>query len=811
MNHLRSYASTSIMRAYYVLLRKTSSLMTVGKISSKKDRAMKRNLILCAMAAVVLSACAKEIVSENTIDTNLETVTFKASASVESKTILMDERNVYWTAEDQIGVKGAPEPFTNNLTGNEISSRVDFTGAVEPADVYYAVYPFSSAWDGTIVKSISQTIQQAETGSFGSYYNVTVAKTTNQDLDFGFKNVLGHVKFTNNNTEPGYLRNVIISSIGGESLSGDILIDCAADDPEAVVADGRSYVSTVFLGDHADGDYYVAMIPGEYSQGLVFDFVRKDGMVATVRAEKPLTLKAGNINPIGSLDYLEWTDPSEGSEYSIWTGKTVLKGSNSACDCLAAWYVEWSEMLPGDVLVFHIEQADADISDWYMELKTCAEWGLPAGIPEKYEGETEVVLELTEEMIADIEARNGLWITGQECFLTNVELIPVPREEEEPIEPGEGETVIWEGNWASGTWGGNADLSWGAYDWSQHKPGDVLKIYGGPTDPEAENWVLSLRVGDGWDFLAGVPQYLNKVYDYTVTLTQEMIDDLVARGGLVVQGDNYTMRMITVKEGEVSEDGEISVVLWEGSTSLGTDWSTAVQIQGPAKIPYGAKLHVEYETPEGVGDGYYQIKFCYIGADWGWVQMESHLPYANDYGCVTLVAGSSHYALPLIDADVDAINNGKGLVVQGYAATITKVYYTIGGESEDGETVLWEGELLVDGWENQPYALSDAGMELKQAGAKAGQFVNFYVEPLSDYWKLQITEGHWGPIYMYVCAAGSDTENGTYIEWDLAANGGKIQLELTQEIIDAAFTQKWWGGTFVLNGDDLKVTKITLQ
>ena len=27
---------------------------------------------------------------------------------------------------------------------------------------------------------------------------------------------------------------------------------------------------------------------------------------------------------------------------------------------------------------------------------------------------------------------------------------------------------------------------------------------------------------------------------------------------------------------------------------------------------------------------------------------------------------------------------------------------------------------------------------------------------------------------------------------------------------DAAFTQQWWGGTFVLNGDNVKVTKITL-
>ena len=117
---------------------------------------------------------------------------------------------------------------------------------------------------------------------------------------------------------------------------------------------------------------------------------------------------------------------------------------------------------------------------------------------------------------------------------------------------------------------------------------------------------------------------------------------------------------------------------------------------------------------------------------------------------------------------------------------------------------------MADDWANQPYALSDAGTELQQAGAQAGQIVNFYVEPIEDAWKLEIVEGHWGPTYMSVCSVGNDTEGGKFTEYDLAANGGKVKLTLTQEILDAAFIQGWWGGTFVLNGDNVKVTKITL-
>ena len=40
-----------------------------------------------------------------------------------------------------------------------------------------------------------------------------------------------------------------------------------------------------------------------------------------------------------------------------------------------------------------------------------------------------------------------------------------------------------------------------------------------------------------------------------------------------------------------------------------------------------------------------------------------------------------------------------------------------------GETVLWEGEALVNGWTNQPYFLSDGGGELKMLNATAGDLI----------------------------------------------------------------------------------------
>ena len=124
-------------------------------------------------------------------------------------------------------------------------------------------------------------------------------------------------------------------------------------------------------------------------------------------------------------------------------------------------------------------------------------------------------------------------------------------------------------------------------------------------------------------------------------------------------------------------------------------------------------------------------------------------------------------------------------------------------------TVLWTGQAVADDWKDQPYVLSDAGQELKDAGVVVGDIISFHITPLDAAWKLQIVEGHWGPTYASICSFGNDTEGGKFTEYDLDANKGYFSIEVTQEMLDAAFTQQWWGGVFVLNGDNVVVDRIT--
>jgi len=131
------------------------------------------------------------------------------------------------------------------------------------------------------------------------------------------------------------------------------------------------------------------------------------------------------------------------------------------------------------------------------------------------------------------------------------------------------------------------------------------------------------------------------------------------------------------------------------------------------------------------------------------------------------------------------------------------------------EITLWEGEAVVDAWSDQPTFLSDTGTELKEADAAAGDIVRFYVSSFGEGWQIQLIEGHWGPRYAYFSSEVLyDEETGELIEGVEVLDFAEtpyFDLTLTDEILEAAYTQKWWGGVFLLNGTgNVIVNKLTL-
>ena len=128
---------------------------------------------------------------------------------------------------------------------------------------------------------------------------------------------------------------------------------------------------------------------------------------------------------------------------------------------------------------------------------------------------------------------------------------------------------------------------------------------------------------------------------------------------------------------------------------------------------------------------------------------------------------------------------------------------------------LWEGEALVTGWANQPTFLSDGGPELKNAGAEVGDVVRFYMSAPDREWQCELTEGHWGGMYVRWAEYdhGDTNEDGSVREYTVVdlANKGYADFVLTEEVLENAYTVKYWGGVFLLNGDgNITVTKLVL-
>ena len=118
------------------------------------------------------------------------------------------------------------------------------------------------------------------------------------------------------------------------------------------------------------------------------------------------------------------------------------------------------------------------------------------------------------------------------------------------VNPNAGPEAIWEGSWENSGWGGNQDLAWGGYDWSTVKAGTVLTAVCTPLVGEGEWWCVSFRHGNNWGNLPGdVGAQIDTPEGgmASIVLSQEIIDDLVENGGLVITGDGYTLTKVTLE------------------------------------------------------------------------------------------------------------------------------------------------------------------------------------------------------------------------------------------------------------------------
>ena len=226
------------------------------------------------------------------------------------------------------------------------------------------------------------------------------------------------------------------------------------------------------------------------------------------------------------------------------------------------------------------------------------------------------------------------------------------------------ETAIWTGNFTIAGWDvGMQDLAWGGYDWSTAVAGQTLTVY--LTPDMSEGW-SQIRVGNGsWAALPGtsdVNELTAEDTKFTVTLTQEMIDEMVNNGGLVICGAYFTVTKITLS---VLEE-----TIWSGSFSLGA-WENGLQDLAWggydwSQVSAGTTLKLYYEVDPSVG--YINIRF----GNGSWAALPSTVDWGND-GNASPDPSETTIETRLTADDMDQLLNAGGLVICGAGIVCKKI------------------------------------------------------------------------------------------------------------------------------------------
>lgn len=300
--------------------------------------------------------------------------------------------------------------------------------------------------------------------------------------------------------------------------------------------------------------------------------------------------------------------------------------------------------------------------------------------------------------------------------------------------------------------------------------------------------------GENFDRVIGVSlPGVGDILDYTIDndkLTFAVPDDMTD-GEVVLTQNAYITASVFV------EMRKLEGVIWMGKADL-SGWSSWGVFNWD-----GDKWKKFQEAITGAGQLTFHFQatnanpaFNLRMGDWSTPFSDISLPYGED-GNIKPDVSVTDIVINLTAEEATAMfaDGGKGIVIWGDGIQLQYVKFIAAG----AERTLWEGnEDLSDG--HQPYIGSDGGQEFKDIDVTAGNVVRFYIEPIGDDWWFEVFEGHWGPWYGKWTSENSELTPGTT---------GPVAFTLTQAMIDAALTQQWWGGIFVVQGK-CKLSKVTV-
>lgn len=330
---------------------------------------------------------------------------------------------------------------------------------------------------------------------------------------------------------------VVLNLINGTSVETiELTVDKPAGAYIAVMPEDLYSPGDMFIVDLENADHLTGVqFDGEDVQFILNKSTLYVQIPTSAGANTTITLVSDN----GSVTYAMNIDPGDFIVTPIWNGPWECSGWNGNQDLAWGGY-DWSTVAPGMILRLEFESTKP-AGDWFcISLRHGNNWSNIPGLPGQYDSpESPLDVVLTAGVLADLVENGGLVITGDGYNLTRICLV-------QDLRYGD---PIWEGEFVCDGWNGNQDLAWGGYDWSQVKAGQTLYFHLTSTVAEGDWWCISLRHGDSWGNIPGLPGQYDTPAESPmgVKLTQEVVDDLVASGGLVITGTGFTLTKVSLK------------------------------------------------------------------------------------------------------------------------------------------------------------------------------------------------------------------------------------------------------------------------
>ena len=296
--------------------------------------------LLIAVSLAVCTSCAKQEVQTGGQGPDVirqgdfDYIT-AVGPGAKSRTTVSNGTKVLWTDADAIGMYagGADKTAVFSTTLEEPSAKARFgrQSSNKPVQAddesYYAVYPSTAIVQWSVPEDESSTpspfctvdvpkLQTAEPGAWDKKAAILVASSRTDTL--AFKHAVAYLRFEVT-AQTGSFVMVRGLSNNSEKLSDSQAgVKFLASNAVEVVP-GSSAVDYVTLQNaeagtaFAEGSYYIAVLPGVYSQGLTLRFIDAVGDVAD-KSTGAVTLNPGDVadwGPIPALTFAPTPTPLE--------------------------------------------------------------------------------------------------------------------------------------------------------------------------------------------------------------------------------------------------------------------------------------------------------------------------------------------------------------------------------------------------------------------------------------------------------------------------------------------------------------------